>query len=82
MPGRIEVLGKHTDYGGGRSLICAAERGFHVVSAPRSDRRLAITDVGRGTRWMLDPDGPRPDVSWATYPLTVLRAPGPQLSRR
>ena len=73
VPGRIEMLGKHTDYGGGRSLICAAERGFHVVSAPRTDRRLAMTDLGRGTALVLDADGPRPDVSWATYPLTVLR---------
>ncbi len=73
VPGRIEVLGKHTDYGGGRSLICAAERGFHVVSAPRADKRLSLTDLGRGTSLVLDADGPRPEVSWATYPLTVLR---------
>jgi galactokinase len=73
VPGRIEVLGKHTDYGGGRSLICAAERGFHVVSAPRTDKRLALTDLGRGTALVLDTDGPPPDVSWATYPLTVWR---------
>ena len=31
VPGRIEVLGKHTDYAGGRSLTCAAERGFSVA---------------------------------------------------
>ena len=73
VPGRIEVLGKHTDYGGGRSLICAAERGFDVVSAPRADRRVVLTDLGRGTRLMLDLDAPVPAVSWATYPLTVLR---------
>jgi galactokinase len=73
VPGRIEVLGKHTDYGGGRSLICAAERGFHVVSAPRTDMRLAMTDLGRGAALVLDPAGPVPDVSWAIYPLTVLR---------
>ena len=73
VPGRIEVLGKHTDYGGGRSLICAAERGFHVVSAPRTDMRLAMTDIGRGVALVLDPAEPAPDVSWATYPLTVLR---------
>ena len=73
VPGRIEVLGKHTDYGGGRSLICAAERGFDVVSAPRADGRVALTDLGRGARLMLDLDGPPPAVSWATYPLTVLR---------
>ena len=73
VPGRIEVLGKHTDYGGGRSLICAAERGFDVVSAPRADGRVALTDLGRGARLMLDLQGPPPAVSWATYPLTVLR---------
>ncbi|MDX1430536.1 MAG: galactokinase family protein, partial [Rhodothermales bacterium] len=30
VPGRIEVLGKHTDYAGGRSLTCATEHGFCV----------------------------------------------------
>ena len=30
IPGRIEVLGKHTDYCGGRSIVCAIDRGFHV----------------------------------------------------
>ena len=33
VPGRIEVLGKHTDYAGGRSLLCAAEQGFCLVAA-------------------------------------------------
>ena len=37
VPGRIEVAGKHTDYAGGRSLLCAVNRGFAVVSAERSD---------------------------------------------
>jgi len=37
VPGRIEVLGKHTDYAGGRSLVCALERGFCVRVAPRPD---------------------------------------------
>ncbi len=35
VPGRIEVLGKHTDYAGGRSLLCAAEQGFCLVAAAR-----------------------------------------------
>lgn len=73
VPGRIEVLGKHTDYGGGRSLICTAERGFRVVSAPRTDRHVSLHDVGRNTSLFLNPDGPFPDVSWGTYPMTVVR---------
>jgi galactokinase len=48
VPGRIEVLGKHTDYAGGRSLLCAIGRGFCVSAAPRSDRIVRIVDAGRG----------------------------------
>ncbi|HKD91569.1 MAG TPA: galactokinase family protein, partial [Terriglobales bacterium] len=35
VPGRIEVFGKHTDYAGGPSLVCAVERGFSVVACLR-----------------------------------------------
>ena len=80
-PGRIEVLGKHTDYGGGRSLICAAERGFSVVAAPRRTfgSRSPISDAA--CRSSSNPAAPRPDVSWATYPKTVDRARCSAISR-
>jgi len=45
VPGRIEVLGKHTDYAGGRSLLCAVERGFCVVARPRADNIVRIADA-------------------------------------
>ncbi len=45
VPGRIEVLGKHTDYAGGRSLLCAAERGICIAVAPRDDATLHLVDV-------------------------------------
>ncbi|MEO9227002.1 MAG: galactokinase family protein, partial [Gemmatimonadaceae bacterium] len=45
VPGRIEVLGKHTDYGGGRSLLCAVERGICVVAKARQIDAVA-TDSG------------------------------------
>jgi galactokinase len=48
VPGRIEFLGKHTDYAGGRSLLCAAERGICIVAAPRRDDRLRIHDAMSG----------------------------------
>ena len=47
VPGRIEVLGKHTDYAGGRSLLCTAERGFCVGAIPRADSLVRIHDVVR-----------------------------------
>ena len=45
VPGRIEVLGKHTDYAGGRSLLCAAERGICLVAQPRSDGVVRVHDI-------------------------------------
>jgi galactokinase len=43
VPGRIEVLGKHTDYAGGRSLIAAAEQGICLVAVPREDAVIRAT---------------------------------------
>jgi galactokinase len=37
VPGRIEVMGKHTDYGGGRSLLAATNKGFSIIAVDRSD---------------------------------------------
>ncbi|GAB3819266.1 galactokinase family protein [Tessaracoccus terricola] len=31
VPGRLEVLGKHTDYAGGRSLLAAVDRGITIT---------------------------------------------------
>jgi galactokinase len=45
VPGRIEFLGKHTDYAGGRSLLCTVDRGFRLASVPRADRTLRVLDV-------------------------------------
>jgi len=47
VPGRIEVLGKHTDYAGGRSLLCAVGRGFCVAAVPREDPIVRVTDAAR-----------------------------------
>ncbi|WP_454228220.1 galactokinase family protein [Propioniciclava flava] len=33
-PGRIEVLGKHTDYAGGRCLVMALDRGVTASFTP------------------------------------------------
>src|SRR5689334_16345362 len=50
VPGRIEFLGKHTDYAGGRSVICAIDRGIAMVVSPRSDAIVHMTDAVSGSR--------------------------------
>lgn len=68
VPGRIEVLGKHTDYAGGRSLLAAVDRGFVTAVARRRDDRVRVLDARSGELFEND-GGP----AWAVYPRTVLR---------
>ncbi|CAN5841704.1 galactokinase family protein [soil metagenome] len=75
VPGRIEVLGKHTDYAGGRSLLCAMERGFAVLARPRADAVVRAVDVVRDETRELSLDSTiEPEAGdWSTYLSTVVR---------
>ena len=44
VPGRIEVLGKHTDYAGGHSLLAALDRGYLVLAAGNELGRVRIVE--------------------------------------
>ena len=80
VPGRIELMGKHTDYAGGRSLLCAVNRGFAVVSADRSDSHLRVLanfelsgSVAEATVSVSDTsERPLPE-DWALYPAVTAR---------
>jgi len=75
VPGRIELLGKHTDYAGGRSILAAAEKGFCFVAAVRDDDVLDITDAGSGERISFSIDSElSPQLGhWSNYPQTAAR---------
>lgn len=84
VPGRIEFLGKHTDYAGGRSLVCTVERGFVVVAAARDDRLVRITDAVSNEQVEIELSSTlaAADGTWANYAITVVRRiarnfPGP-----
>jgi galactokinase len=84
VPGRIEFLGKHTDYAGGRSLICAVERGLAVVGAARDDRLVRMTDAVSGEHTELEMSKTLSSApgTWSNYAITVARRiarnfPGP-----
>ena len=74
-PGRIEFLGKHTDYAGGRSLLCAVDRGFAFVASPRSDDTVRIHDArtAETIQFPLHPDLEPARGHWATYAMTLAR---------
>jgi galactokinase len=75
VPGRVEVLGKHTDYAGGRSIVAALERGFCMVVHPRTDDQVRIMAVEMGdyVDCVLTPELEVPQDGWTNYPMTVVR---------
>jgi len=75
VPGRIEVLGKHTDYAGGRTMVAAVERGFCVAALPRDDRQMIVIDAASGETivFAADPDLEPQTGKWSNYPMTVVR---------
>ncbi len=75
VPGRIELLGKHVDYGGGRSLLVAVDRGIHMLARPRRDNRVHLTDARSRLSFSgrIDADHPIAPGRWTNYPISVLR---------
>jgi galactokinase len=76
VPGRIEVLGKHTDYAGGRSIVGAVERGLHLVVAPSEDETVRMTDMRANDTidFPLKSEPAPVPAHWSTYPRTVAAA--------
>lgn len=75
VPGRVEVLGKHTDYAGGRSLLATVKRGLVLGMTPRSDAIVTFLDTSTGARARFDLDPRLVPLTgrWAGYPMTVAR---------
>ena len=73
VPGRVEFLGKHTDYAGGRSLLCAVEQGFCLVARAASDDAVHVTAAATGERasFPLEADLVPRAGHWSNYPMTV-----------
>lgn len=45
VPNRVELLGKHTDYQGGETLLLTGPKNFFALSAPAADRTTELLNV-------------------------------------
>jgi galactokinase len=70
-PGRVNLIGEHTDYNEGFVLPCAIGFGTVVAIAERSDRQVHVVAADYGEQldsFDLDaPITPRSDAPWANY---------------
>ncbi|WP_295961052.1 galactokinase [Rhodoferax sp.] len=82
-PGRVNLIGEHTDYNDGFVLPCAIDFETRISIGPRSDRQVRVCACDYGDaldQFDLDaPITPRPDAQWTNYVrgvVQVLRARG------
>ncbi len=71
-PGRVELLGNHTDYNQGVVLAAAIDRGLTVRGAARDDDMIALKSNGR-FEISLGDLRPQTQQRWANYPLGVVQ---------
>lgn len=72
-PGRVDLMGSHTDYNEGWVLTMSIDRDTVVLARPRADRtlRLASLNVDEAASLELDALAPGQTAGWAAYPAGV-----------
>jgi galactokinase len=68
-PGRVNLIGEHTDYNDGFVMPAAIEQETRIAAAPREDRQvhLLALDLERETQFELDDIAPSADEPWSNY---------------
>ncbi len=72
-PGRVNVIGEHTDYNQGFVMPAAIDRYCRVAIAPRADRKLVVHSEFLHSRYEtgLSMAMPKKQGNWSDYPVGV-----------
>lgn len=84
-PGRVEVLGNHTDYNEGLVLSAAIDSGIYFAASPIEGNtcRLIAADLGEGISFPVDATTPviTKENPWAAYSLGVHEGLAPLMDK-
>lgn len=77
-PGRVNLIGEHTDYNGGHVFPCALSIGTYVAARKRKDRKLTFYSMNFErlgiVEGSLDDLTPSKEADWTNYPKGVMWA--------
>ena len=77
-PGRVNLIGEHTDYNGGHVFPCALTIGTYAVARKRDDNKLRLYSVNFDKLGILestiDELKYNPDEDWINYPKSMIWA--------
>ena len=75
-PGRVNLIGEHTDYNGGHVFPCALSFNTYALAAKRNDGKIRLFSADFEHKGILEADLSRiaydKAQDWANYPLGVL----------
>lgn len=74
-PGRVNLIGEHIDYNGGKVLPVAIDLGTYAVVRKRTDRMVRVTSLNFESlgiiEFALDDIAHKHENDWANYPMGV-----------
>ena len=75
-PGRVNLIGEHTDYNGGHVFPCALTIGTYGLIRPRKDRTVRFYSMNFDSMGVvttsLDDLVPNEEAGWTNYPKGVM----------
>ncbi len=75
-PGRVNLIGEHTDYNGGHVFPCALTIGTYMLARKREDSKLRFYSINFEKigviEGSLDELNPKQDENWTAYPKGVM----------